>query len=80
MNDDPKFSDSRFGQGHIVSVLIAVPRPSKKKQCFEKINYRLIGELKNTEIVMNNTFWVGLHPGLNKDKLEFVADKIISFL
>ena len=42
-------------------------------------NYRVSGELLNTDIVMNNTCWVGLQPGLTKEMLEFVARKIKSF-
>jgi CDP-4-dehydro-6-deoxyglucose reductase, E1 len=42
-------------------------------------NFRVSGELLNTDIVMNNTCWVGLYPGLTKEMLEFVARKIKSF-
>jgi CDP-6-deoxy-D-xylo-4-hexulose-3-dehydrase len=43
-------------------------------------NYRISGELINTEIVMNNTFWIGVQPALNREELQFVVDKIESFL
>jgi CDP-4-dehydro-6-deoxyglucose reductase, E1 len=43
-------------------------------------NYRVSGELTNTDIVMNNTFWVGVYPGLSKEMLDFVAEKIETFL
>ena len=42
--------------------------------------YRISGELNNTDIVMKNTFWIGVQPALNRDMLEFVAAKIESFL
>ncbi|MCD6707130.1 MAG: lipopolysaccharide biosynthesis protein RfbH [Thiobacillus sp.] len=43
-------------------------------------NYRVSGDLINTDIVMNNTFWIGLHPALTKEMLEYSALKIEHFL
>lgn len=42
--------------------------------------FRVSGTLDNTDIVMNRTFWIGLHPALTRDMLEFSASKIESFL
>lgn len=43
-------------------------------------NYRISGDLTNTDIVMNNTFWIGVQPALTKEMLEFVIEKIELFL
>jgi CDP-6-deoxy-D-xylo-4-hexulose-3-dehydrase len=43
-------------------------------------NYRVSGDLTHTDIVMNDSFWVGIYPGLTEEMLDFVADKIKSFL
>lgn len=42
--------------------------------------FRVCGDLKNTDIVMNNTFWIGVQPALSEEMLEFSASKIESFL
>jgi CDP-6-deoxy-D-xylo-4-hexulose-3-dehydrase len=42
-------------------------------------NYRISGDLTNTDFVMNNSFWVGVYPGLSEEMLSFIADKIESF-
>jgi len=42
--------------------------------------YRISEELTNTDIVMNNTFWIGVQPSLSKEMMEFSAQKIESFL
>ena len=42
--------------------------------------YRVSGELTNTDIVMNQTFWIGVYPGLSRDMLEYAAEKIETFL
>ena len=43
-------------------------------------NYRISGELTNTDNVMNNTFWIGVQPALTKEMLEFVSQKIELFM
>lgn len=42
-------------------------------------NFRISGELTNTDIVMNDTFWIGVYPGLSKEMLDFVIAKIEAF-
>jgi CDP-6-deoxy-D-xylo-4-hexulose-3-dehydrase len=42
--------------------------------------YRISGDLSNTDNVMNNTFWIGVQPALTKEMLEFVVEKIESYL
>lgn len=39
-------------------------------------NYRVHGELTNTERVMNDTFWIGVQPSLGEEQLSFVVSKI----
>lgn len=41
--------------------------------------YRVAGDLQTTDIVMNDTFWVGVYPGLDAPRLEYVAEKIEQF-
>ena len=47
---------------------------------FQDKIYRVSGELKNTDFVMNNTFWIGVFPGLTMIMLDYVADQIKVFL
>lgn len=43
-------------------------------------NYRISGDLTNTDNVMNNTFWIGVQPVLTREMLEYAASKIESYL
>jgi CDP-6-deoxy-D-xylo-4-hexulose-3-dehydrase len=43
-------------------------------------NYRVSGELTNTDIVMNNTFWIGVQPALTEAMQEFAASRIETYL
>ena len=43
-------------------------------------NYRISGELTNTDRVMHDTFWIGVFPGLTTEMLHFTTSKIEAFL
>ena len=47
-----------------------------KQPYFENINYRVAGDLKNTDKIMNQTFWIGVYPGLGNEELDYIANKI----
>jgi CDP-6-deoxy-D-xylo-4-hexulose-3-dehydrase len=42
-------------------------------------NYRVSGNLANTDIVMNQTFWLGVFPGLSTAHLDFIVEKLEEF-
>ncbi|WP_159874904.1 lipopolysaccharide biosynthesis protein RfbH [Aquitalea denitrificans] len=42
-------------------------------------NFRVSGELANTDVVMNQTFWLGTFPGLSKEQLDYIAEKLEAF-
>ncbi len=42
-------------------------------------NYRVSGELTNTDRVMNDTFWIGVYPGLSREMLDFTIEKLEAF-
>ena len=46
---------------------------------FKGHNHRVSGDLTNTDKIMNNTFWVGVYPGLNEEMLSFMVEKIEAF-
>lgn len=52
-----------------------------KHPCFDEIRgtdaYRVVGELTNTEFIMNNTFWVGVYPGMTDEMIDYMAQVII---
>lgn len=45
-----------------------------------KVKYRLAGNLANTDLIMNNSFWIGCYPGLTEPMLKYVVDSFDSFL
>ena len=50
-----------------------------KQPYMKNINFKVHGDLKNTDLVMENTFWVGLYPGLREKHLDYTVNKILNF-
>lgn len=42
--------------------------------------YRVAGELRNTDAVMERTFWIGVYPGMTEEKLRCMAEEIRRFV
>jgi len=48
-----------------------------KQPAFEGVEYRLASDLKNTDKIMNDTFLVGVYPGLTDEMIDYMSEKII---
>jgi CDP-6-deoxy-D-xylo-4-hexulose-3-dehydrase len=45
-----------------------------RQPAFKGTERRVVGELTNTDLIMNDTFWVGVWPGLTTEMLDYVID------
>jgi CDP-4-dehydro-6-deoxyglucose reductase, E1 len=50
-----------------------------KQPYLKNQEYRVVGDLTNTDITMNQTFWVGIYPGLDREHLDYIAEKMEEF-
>ena len=50
-----------------------------KQPYMKNINFKVHGSLKNTDLIMENTLWIGLYPGLSKEQLQYSVLKIKKF-
>jgi CDP-6-deoxy-D-xylo-4-hexulose-3-dehydrase len=51
-----------------------------KQPAYKDVDFRVVGDLKNTDIVMTRSFWVGVYPGLTTQMLDYVIDSIKDFM
>lgn len=56
-----------------------------KQPCFDEMRqsgkgYRIAGELANTDRIMQDTFWIGVYPGMSREMLDDMADRIVEAL
>lgn len=52
-----------------------------KHPCFDEMRasgngYRIVGSLENTDRIMEDTFWVGVYPGMTDEKIDYMAEVI----
>lgn len=51
-----------------------------KQPAYKDVDFRVVGDLTNTDIVMMRTFWVGVYPGLTEPMLDYIVENIIEFV
>ena len=56
-----------------------------KQPCFDEMRksgkgYRVVGDLRETDRIMRDSFWIGVYPGMTQEMLDYMADKIIEAL
>jgi len=51
-----------------------------KQPAYRNVDFRIVGNLDNTDTIMKRTFWVGVYPGLTPEMLDYIADSITEFV
>lgn len=51
-----------------------------RQPAYKSISYRKVDELPNSDLVMNNSFWLGVWPGLNEQHYSYITEKLTSFI
>lgn len=51
-----------------------------KQPAYQDIKYRVFDTLKNTDLVMNNLFWIGVYPGISNNMLKYILECFDKFL
>lgn len=51
-----------------------------RQPAYQGIECRVESDLKNSDLVMNRSFWLGTYPGLTADMLDYMADQVIAFV
>jgi CDP-6-deoxy-D-xylo-4-hexulose-3-dehydrase len=51
-----------------------------KQPAYYNLNYRKIDDLKNTDLLMNNSFWLGVWPGLNQVHYDYIVNTVRKYI
>jgi CDP-6-deoxy-D-xylo-4-hexulose-3-dehydrase len=51
-----------------------------RQPAYKNIERKVIGDLHNSDLIMNNSFWLGVYPGLSVEMLSYVVEVIRDFL
>lgn len=71
---------TKYIEEHNVQTRLLFSGNLVKQPCFDEMRgtggYRIAGGLETTEYIMNNTFWVGVYPGMTDDMIDYMAKVI----
>lgn len=70
---------TRFLDSHKIGSRLLFAGNLLNQPYFKSVEHRVVGDLTNTDITMNYTFWIGIQPTLTIEHLDFVADKFEEF-
>ncbi|NMM16439.1 MAG: lipopolysaccharide biosynthesis protein RfbH [Cellulomonas sp.] len=51
-----------------------------RQPAYRAIDHRVVRDLRNSDVVMTRSFWLGVYPGLTRDMLDYAADTLIDFI
>lgn len=73
---------TRYVEEHNVQTRLLFSGNLIKHPCFDEMRatgrgYRVVGGLEITDFIMNNTFWVGVYPGMTDEMLDYMAKVIL---
>ena len=72
---------TRYIEDHNIQTRLLFSGNLIKHPCFNQIRgtdkYRIVGDLTTTDFVMNNSFWVGVYPGMTDEMIDYMAQRII---
>lgn len=72
---------TRYIEAHNVQTRLLFGGNLIKHPCFDQIRgtdaYRVVGDLEVTDYIMNNSFWVGVYPGMTDEMIDYMAQVII---
>lgn len=71
---------TRYIENHNIQTRLLFSGNIIKQSCFDEIRdtdaYRVVGNLKNSDFIVNNTFWVGVYPGMTEKMIDYMAQII----
>jgi CDP-4-dehydro-6-deoxyglucose reductase, E1 len=70
----------RYLEDHRIATRMLFGGNLIKQPAYTAMKYRSVGTLVNTDLVMNNLFWIGVYPGLTDEKILFVLETFGKFL
>ena len=51
-----------------------------KQPAYKDLPRRIVGSLDNADVITTNTFWIGVHPGLDDARIDYMIDAIHYFV
>jgi CDP-6-deoxy-D-xylo-4-hexulose-3-dehydrase len=63
---------TRHLEDHKIATRLLFGGNLTRQPAYQNINRRIVGDLKNSDFVMNQVFWIGVYPGLTREKIDYI--------
>jgi CDP-6-deoxy-D-xylo-4-hexulose-3-dehydrase len=70
----------RYLEEHKVATRLLFGGNLTRQPAFEEVEYRVVGDLASSDVVMNQSLWIGCYPGLSEPMIAYIVEKFGSFL
>ena len=64
----------RYLESHKIATRLLFGGNIVRQPAYHDVQYRVVGDLKNSDFVMNLVFWIGVYPGLSEKMLEYILE------
>lgn len=79
-NEFVQYLESKKVQTRMLFSGNIIRQPAFNEMRNTQTGYRVIGDLKNTDRIVTNTFWIGVYPGMSKEAREYMVNEMINFI
>ena len=83
VRNDAPFSRSEivaYLEGNKIATRMLFGGNLTKQPAYDHIKYRVPSALDNTDLIMNDLFWIGVYPGLDRSRIEYILSNFYAFL
>lgn len=70
----------QFLENHRIATRLLFGGNLIRQPAYQGIKYRVVGELKHTDLVMNGAFWIGVYPGITDSMISYIIEKFQQFI
>jgi CDP-6-deoxy-D-xylo-4-hexulose-3-dehydrase len=82
VRDDAPFSRTelqRFLESNMIGTRLLFAGNLIRQPAYQDVDYRVVGDLRNSDLTMHQTFWIGVYPGLTEEMLAYVLETFERF-